>query len=152
LDNYYQNNQNQNNNSNPYYGVNGSPYAQGAGPEIKGVILREDVQTYVKWGKFLGIMIIITGALQCLTCIGAAWGIPMIIAGSKLQKSAQAMERTLLFGDELAVMEGFRDFSQYVKITGIINLVFLILGVVLFIVYIILALLAVVTLGPLGAM
>lgn len=39
---------------------------------------------------FLGIVEIIVGALNCLTIIGAAIGVPMIFAGMRLKESADA--------------------------------------------------------------
>lgn len=130
------NNLNSNNDTNTYYGVNGNPFGPGKSVEIKSVISRTDVETYVKWGKILGIIIIIMGAFQCLSCIGAAMGVPLIIAGSKINKSSQTLERSLFFDDEMSVGAAFSDIAEGTKIIALVTLLSFILSIILMIVYI----------------
>lgn len=44
------------------------------------------------WMQFCGIMSIVGGALQCLSCIGALVGIPMIIAGTAFTGAASRLD------------------------------------------------------------
>lgn len=134
--NYNDYQQNNNGYNNPYGNVNG-PYYQT--DEIRGSINRRDAETYVKWGKILGIIIVIIGSFACLTCIGAIIGVPYILAGLKFHKSAQSLERSLLIGDETSIQAAFADIAAGTKIMGIMLLVGIILYMVSMLIMIVLS-------------
>jgi hypothetical protein len=115
--------------NNPY--VNNDTYNQSF--EIKATISRKDAETYVRWGKILGIIIIIMGAFACLSCFGAIIGVPYILSGLKFHRSAQSLERSLLIGDETSVQAAFHDIAGGTKIMGIMLLVYIIISVVMMI-------------------
>jgi hypothetical protein len=44
------------------------------------------------WMQFCGIMLILGGALQCLSCIGAIFGVPLILAGAAFGGAASKLD------------------------------------------------------------
>ena len=69
------------------------------------------------WAKFIGILAIIEGGLACLTFIGAAFGIPYIMAGLKLINAVDRCTES--------PKEAFNELNGYFKIMGITVLVIL---------------------------
>jgi hypothetical protein len=65
-----------------------TPYAQYSG-QNQGVN-QHLVSDMVRNMKFVGIWNIIVGVINCITCIGAIVGIPIIFAGMRLRESAEA--------------------------------------------------------------
>lgn len=124
---YYQQGNNQQYNQYGYGFANNQSY------DIKGSIRRTDAEVYVKWAKIYSILIIIQGALSCLTIIGAIVGVPYILAGVRYHKSAQSLERSLLIGDESSVTASFYELSRGVRIMGILLLIGMILMILYFV-------------------
>ncbi|MEW6507792.1 MAG: DUF5362 domain-containing protein [Bacteroidota bacterium] len=89
----------------------------------------------IKDMKFVGIFVIIIGALNCLSIIGAIVGIPYIFIGMKIREAADQFEIFKMTNDARAMRAGFELQAKYfkiVKILIIIGLVLMVLGIVLF--------------------
>ncbi|MBD3246766.1 MAG: hypothetical protein GF333_07120 [Candidatus Omnitrophica bacterium] len=87
------------------------------------------------WLKFLGIVHIVTGALQCLTIIGALFGwIPLWIGILSL-KTANNLGEAEDTDDAAAARTGLQNLGLIIKILGI----FAIIGVCLSLAYVLIA-------------
>lgn len=56
--------------------------------------------------KVGGVLSIITGAFWCLTIIGLIWGIPMIILGSKANKTGEVNVSLIVLSIFFALIPG----------------------------------------------
>lgn len=83
--------------------------------------------------NFVGIFYIIIGAIECLTIIGAAVGIPLIISGLRLRESADSFRGYLVSGDSFMLERALERESRFF----FIQKVFLIISIALFVLYII---------------
>jgi hypothetical protein len=89
----------------------------------------------IKDMKFVGIFVIIIGALNCLSIIGAIVGIPYIFIGMRIREAADQFEIFKMTNDARAMRAGFELQARYfkiVKILIIIGLILMVLGIVLF--------------------
>jgi hypothetical protein len=59
-------------------------------PEQNQGVIQQIISQMVKNMKFVGIWNIIVGVINCLTCIGAIVGVPIIFAGIRLRQSADS--------------------------------------------------------------
>lgn len=85
--------------------------------------------------KFVGMFVIIMGAINCLSIIGAIVGIPYIIIGMRMRESADQFEIFKMSNDARAMRAGFDLQAKYfkiIKILIIIMIVFMVLGIILF--------------------
>lgn len=85
--------------------------------------------------KFVGMFVIIMGAINCLSIIGAIIGIPYIIIGMRMRESADQFEIFKMNNDARAMRAGFDLQAKYfkiIKILIIIMIVFMVLGIILF--------------------
>lgn len=71
------------------------------------------------WMKFLGVMLIISGVLGCLTIIGIIWGWAPIVVGARLLGAARALEDGYPAGDASTLLHGMKELASAVKIYGI---------------------------------
>ncbi|MCK9280095.1 MAG: DUF5362 domain-containing protein [Melioribacteraceae bacterium] len=85
--------------------------------------------------RFVGIFIIIYGALQCLSIIGAIVGIPLILIGLRMRESADQFDNFKLSNDARAMRQGFELQAKYFNLTKIIIIVSLVLMVLLTILF-----------------
>lgn len=83
------------------------------------------------WMKFLGVMMIIMGILNCLTVIGALFGWIPIWLGVVLNRAAGAASRAQMRGDALDLEESLDRVGFFFKLQGILILIVLILYVLL---------------------
>lgn len=86
--------------------------------------------------KFVGMFVIIIGAFNCLSIIGAIVGIPYIFIGMRIRESAEQFDIFRMNNDARAMRAGFELQAKYfkiVKILIIISLVLMVLGIILFI-------------------
>jgi hypothetical protein len=92
--------------------------------------------------NFVGIFFIITGAIYCLTIVGAIVGIPIIMSGMRVRESASHFQTYLATNDSYALEQAIERQSKFYfmqKILMIITIVFLILyfvGIILLIAFI----------------
>lgn len=84
------------------------------------------------WGDFFAIMMIINGVITCLGIITAVFGVPLIIAGVKLQNAVKA-SKELSGSNELKLDEVFDNLNSFFKIQGILIIVGWVIGVLAFI-------------------
>ncbi len=89
----------------------------------------------IKDMKFVGMFVIIMGALNCLSIIGAIIGIPYIFIGMRIREAAEQFEIFKMTNDARAMRAGFELQAKYfkiIKILIIIGLVLMVLGIILF--------------------
>jgi hypothetical protein len=84
--------------------------------------------------NFVGIFYIITGALYCLTIIGALVGIPIIISGLRVRESASHFQGYLVSDDPMALEQAIERQSKFFFIQKVL----MIITMVLFVLYVIL--------------
>ncbi|MFA3782129.1 DUF5362 domain-containing protein [Melioribacteraceae bacterium 4301-Me] len=77
--------------------------------------------------KFVGVFIIIYGALNCLSIIGAVVGIPYILIGLRMRESAEQFELFKTTNDPRAMRYGFELQAKYFKILKILVIITLVL-------------------------
>ena len=82
------------------------------------------------WMRFLGIMSILNGVAQILTCIGALWGWLPIWQGVLLFQAASAVEQASAHGDEERLVHALDRMRLFIVITGVVTLVTLIMSIV----------------------
>ena len=75
------------------------------------------------WMKFLGIVQIILGVIQCLTIIGAVVGWAPIWIGTLLLKSSDNYRTALVANNAVAAHEASSHLAKAIKIFGILMLV-----------------------------
>lgn len=88
--------------------------------------------------KFVGIAIIIYGALNCLSIIGAIIGIPLIISGMRLREAAEEFNAYRTSGNVNLLYRGFESQGRFFfinKVLVIITLVLMVLSIVFFAVF-----------------
>ncbi|RPI66205.1 MAG: hypothetical protein EHM47_17215 [Ignavibacteriales bacterium] len=89
--------------------------------------------------NFVGIFYIITGALYCLSIIGAVVGIPIIISGLRVRESANQFQAYLTTNDTMALEQAIERQSRFFfiqKVLMIITLVLFVLYIIAIIVFI----------------
>ncbi len=89
------------------------------------------------WIKFLGVMFIIYGAVQCLAIVSAVIGWIPIWIGIKLNRTADLVTQAFESGNESIAMAATEELGSALKILGIFFLVSLILIVLVIIAYIV---------------
>jgi hypothetical protein len=101
----------------------------------------------VKNMRFVAIWTIVIGAINCLSCIGAVIGIPVIFAGIRLKESAESFFNfaTSKSNDRMALGIALEKQSRFFHIYKIL----IIVGIILFILYLI-GIIIFFTLIPLG--
>lgn len=85
--------------------------------------------------KFVGMFVIIMGAINCLSIIGAVIGIPYIFIGMRMRESADQFDIFRMNNDARAMRAGFELQAKYfkiIKILIIISIVLMVLGIILF--------------------
>ncbi|MFA7287897.1 MAG: DUF5362 domain-containing protein [Melioribacteraceae bacterium] len=85
--------------------------------------------------RFVGIFIIIYGAIQCLSIIGAIVGIPLILIGLRMRESADQFDNFKLTNNAHAMRTGFELQAKYFRLTKIIiiiSLVIMVIAIILF--------------------
>ena len=88
--------------------------------------------------RIFGLFNIIMGAVNCLGCIGAIFGIPMIFAGIRLRQSADAFLDYVNNNDESHLDTALERQSRYFfiqKVFVIISLILIIISIIFFIIY-----------------
>lgn len=82
------------------------------------------------WMRIVGIVLVVFGAIYCISIIGAIFGIPMIIMGLYLHQAAGHFESGFR-GYAEQLHEGADKLARTIQIAGILTLV----GVVLMVLY-----------------
>jgi len=76
------------------------------------------------WMTFIGVMCLLSGILQCLSCVGIITGVFMIIAGSGLLAAKGALASVSEFDSRLALFfEKLNTFMSMLGVTCIIGIV-----------------------------
>lgn len=89
----------------------------------------------VKDMRFVGMFIIIYGALSCLTIIGALIGVPYIFIGMRMRESADQFVVFKSTNNAHAMRLGFELQAKYFRIIKILIIIMLVLMVVGFILF-----------------
>lgn len=92
------------------------------------------------WGKFTGIMLMISGALSAIPglfffVIGAAPGVVMFISGYFLFKAGQDASRLKDFYDQNVQGSMLKNMGTYLQIQGILIIVGIVLSLLILIIY-----------------
>lgn len=90
----------------------------------------------VKDMKFVGIITLISGVLNCMTIIGLPIGIPMIFMGSRLRESADFFLMFNTSNDQFAFANAIDRQYKYFHIQKIMFIISLVLVAIVIIVYI----------------
>lgn len=85
--------------------------------------------------KFVGIFLIIAGALSCLTIIGAVVGIPTLISGLRLRESADAFTIYLERNDLSSLERAIERQSRYFFIQKVLLIISLLIIAVEFVIF-----------------
>jgi len=88
--------------------------------------------------RFVGIFYIITGALNCLSIVGAIIGVPYIICGLRLRESADAYSSYLGSNDSNLLERAFErqgSFFFIQKVLLIIGIVIAVLAIIFLIAF-----------------
>jgi Family of unknown function (DUF5362) len=80
--------------------------------------------------RFVGIFYIITGALNCLSIVGAIIGIPYIICGLRLREAADAFNSYLTSNDTTLLERAFERQSSFFFIQKVLMIIGIIIAVV----------------------
>ncbi|MDP7398905.1 MAG: DUF5362 family protein [Lentisphaeria bacterium] len=115
-----------------------SPQLQSVGPQ-----LLAPLYAVKGWIKFIGVMMIIYGALQCVAVFTAVIGWIPIWIGIKLNRAAGLVTQAFESGNESVAMAATEELGSALKILGIFFLVGLILLALVIIVYIVIIVVAV---------
>lgn len=105
------------------------------------------------WMKFLGVMLIIIGVVNCLTLVGALIGWLPIWMGVLLMKGAESARSAQYRGNQLDLEEALDRVAVFIKLQGIfylVSLILLIVGVVLAVLSGVLSAMALPQLAPTG--
>ncbi len=100
--------------------------------------MQAHLNSIAKWGKFLGYVYIIIGAIYAVTgvfafIIGAIPGVIMIFLGIFLLRAGKEAENLLQEYDERPLAEMLNNIAKFLKVNGIlmiIGLVFAIIGLI----------------------
>jgi hypothetical protein len=92
------------------------------------------LQSIAKWGKFLGYLMIVYGAIYALltiiTVVGVGLGVLFIFSGLFLVRSGKQAEVLLHQYDERALSELLENYAKYLKLNGILMIVSVVLLIV----------------------
>lgn len=83
------------------------------------------------WMTFVGVMSIIGGVFNCLSCVGIIWGVFMIIAGTSLLGAKNALGLATSIPADLAPF--FDKFKTSMQMTGIFYIISIVGMVIWFI-------------------
>lgn len=86
------------------------------------------------WIKFFAILMIIGGAINCITIIYAIIGWLPIWLGVILMKAVSLAQDAESSGSENTFREALEKLGQYFKISGIMTIIFFALGIIAFII------------------
>lgn len=81
--------------------------------------------------KFVGILNIIIGVVNCLTLYGIITGVISIVTGMKAKDAGNHFQNFATYGDEqeeYRALESLGDYFKWMKITIIVGLVLMVLG------------------------
>jgi len=90
--------------------------------------------------KFIGIITIISGVLNCLTVLGLPVGIPMIFMGTRLRESADFFMHYGMTNDQDFLLRAFEKQYRYFNIQKILFIISIIFFIIIMIVYVVLIL------------
>lgn len=83
--------------------------------------------------KFVGLFMMIMGALICLSIIGLPFGIPYIFAGMRAKEGGNQLERYISsddINDKIMAYENFGKHFNIIKILTIIGIVVAVLAII----------------------
>ena len=82
------------------------------------------------WMRFLGVMSILNGIVQALSCIGILWAWLPLWQGVLLFQSASAIEEASAHGDETRLVDSLDRLRLFILITGVVTLITLVVSAV----------------------
>jgi hypothetical protein len=80
--------------------------------------------------KFVGIFMIIVGALACLTCVGLPFGIPYIFAGMRAKEGGEKIEQFLMLNEGSVKISAYDSYQKHFFILKILFIVGLVAGAI----------------------
>lgn len=83
------------------------------------------------WMRLIGVMLIIGGIMQCLTCVGVIIGWLPIWMGVTMMGAATAIQSAHDLQDTRQIVMAQRKLALYLKITGVLLLAWLLLSAVM---------------------
>ena len=87
--------------------------------------------------KFVGMFNIIVGIFECLGCITALIGVPLIFMGIRLRQSAESFSNFLSTKDSKDMENAIERLSRFIfvsKVLAIISIIFLVLYIIFIII------------------
>jgi len=93
-------------------------------------VLYSIIDSLSGWMKFIGIYIIVTGAITCIGIITAAIGVPLIFAGIALTKGSKSIKSYKESTNPYILNDLFISLNKYFKIQGILAIVGIVLSVI----------------------
>jgi hypothetical protein len=100
-------------------------------------LIVDELRRSVGWSRFVVIMSMITGCLSCLSIIGAAWGVPMIIGAIRGMEAADTLKAYVEKGEMDKALKSMGQYAQFWRLTGIGTLILLVLPIAFYILIII---------------
>lgn len=91
---------------------------------------KENIGTMSKWMNFNGIISIISGAIACLTCVGAIFGWAPIVLGVWSIKASKSFTDFAQTNNMPGMEEGFAKLKSINMLTGILTIIGLIFTVI----------------------
>jgi hypothetical protein len=85
------------------------------------------------WMNFVGVMTVIYGVFQCLSCIGILWGVFLVIAGIALLGARTALAAAPRVDPSLSPF--FEKLNSFMCMTGIGWIIMLVIMVLMLLVY-----------------
>jgi hypothetical protein len=107
--------------------------APAGAPAASSAVLASLPPKLLGWMSFVGVMTLIVGILQCLSCFGIISGIFMIIAGVGLMGARTALASVSHVDPGLN--EFFAKLNSYMSMTGICYIITIVLVLAMMVVY-----------------
>ncbi len=104
-------------------------------PNVQVVDIKTIITKMSKDMTFLAVILIIYGAISCLTIIGAVFGVPYIFAGLRMKEAAEHF-RNYVFANSMNELNRAIERQQrlfYIfKVLAIIGLIFIVLMIIFY--------------------
>nr|WP_295974177.1 DUF5362 family protein [uncultured Bacillus sp.] len=97
--------------------------------------MQTHINSIAKWGKFLGYVYIIVGAIYALFglfafIVGAIPGVIMIFLGIFLLRAGKEADNLLREYEEQPMAEMLNNISKFLKVTGILMIIGFVLAII----------------------
>ena len=101
------------------------PQSQPQSQQYFAMTLNQVISKMASDMNFLGIVIIIMGAINCLTIIAAPIGVPIIFAGIRLRESCEFFRNYMMNNDQLTLQQALEKLSRFFFIYKVLTIIYL---------------------------